>query len=865
MKPLKLTMSAFGSYASEETLDFTALGENGLYLITGETGAGKTTIFDAISFALFGEASGPARDKYQMLRSDFADEKAKTFVELDFTSGNNLYHIKRSIKKTGQDVELTLPDGTAMSGDRNIKGKIAEIVGLDRDQFAQIVMIAQNDFLHFLQSGTDERVKILRRIFNTDSLKYLQESLKSHAKQVSDNLEMTRRDFVRNEVDPYKRDEQFAAWEVQIKTDKATLAEHNNRLTEYDKKRTELAAKIAVAEELAKKFVDLEATYAALQEHQAKSDEIKLLSESRKRGEIALRKVKPFADKANEMIKQYNATQAALDKAKSDEEVATTELDSAKKALTELPPLVDTQKNFDKLKHEWETETVKFEKLKALKAEYFEITTKQKALETLQSEFEVWNTDFNLLDEKYKKANELFLRSQAGILAAGLIDGEPCPVCGSARHPAPTKLSESNVTEMELKQAKEAVEKSQNKRGKKADECAALKSEIETLIKRFIADLSAIIPKVTWDTAGELLYNEFTQVQTTVNEMTISKQNDEKQLAELTANWDNVTKRKTEAETAYSAALTLVRERKAREEEQQKLRDQTQKDYTNSLNDNGFVDETAYSSALVEEEELSDMVRQLADYEKTGEQLMRDVSRLKGETSDKEKPDLDKLVEKADAMKKITDELREEHDEVKSRIEKITLVLVELRKSADTFVKLEKKYAAVKQLSDTANGRLDFETYAQTAYFENILRAANLRLKLMSQSRYTLLRKTDSEDRRSKTGLELEVLDSYTGKVRSANSLSGGESFMASLSLALGLSDVVQQSAGGIQLDAMFVDEGFGALDAEVLELAVRTLSDMAGKRVIGIISHVAELSERIEKQVRVEKTTSGSKISLAV
>jgi exonuclease SbcC len=193
-------------------------------------------------------------------------------------------------------------------------------------------------------------------------------------------------------------------------------------------------------------------------------------------------------------------------------------------------------------------------------------------------------------------------------------------------------------------------------------------------------------------------------------------------------------------------------------------------------------------------------------------------------------------------------------------------MLRELRESADKLAAAERELEAIKGLNDAANGHLNFETYAQTAYFERVLRAANQRLKVMSENRYVLRRKEDAADGRARTGLELEVADSYTGKNRGANSLSGGESFMASLSLALGLSDVVQQNAGGIRLDAMFIDEGFGSLDSDVLELAVRTLSDMAGgKRTIGIISHVAELRERIDRQIRVEKTTSGSKIRLAV
>jgi len=256
--------------------------------------------------------------------------------------------------------------------------------------------------------------------------------------------------------------------------------------------------------------------------------------------------------------------------------------------------------------------------------------------------------------------------------------------------------------------------------------------------------------------------------------------------------------------------------------------------------------------------------RQISGYEKTGEQLSRDVKRLEKDTAGKEQPDLNKLKADAGAVRTESQLLSNQRDGIKHRLNETERALQFLQRAAGDFEKAEKAYAAVKQLADTANGKLDFETYAQMAYFERILHAANLRLKLMSQNRYTLLRKEGSSDRRSKTGLDLEVLDSYTGKARSANSLSGGESFLASLSLALGLSDVVQQSAGGIHLDTMFIDEGFGSLDTEILELAVKTLSEMAGiGRIVGIISHVTELRERIDKQIRIEKTPVGSKVSV--
>jgi exonuclease SbcC len=260
------------------------------------------------------------------------------------------------------------------------------------------------------------------------------------------------------------------------------------------------------------------------------------------------------------------------------------------------------------------------------------------------------------------------------------------------------------------------------------------------------------------------------------------------------------------------------------------------------------------------------MKKQIAGYEKTGEQLERDIKRLEAETKDKERPDTGKLKSDIAAAGNAVENISGRRDETRIRLDQTLDKLKYLRRSSEELDRSEKEYAAVKQLSDKANGRLDFETYAQLAYFERVLRAANLRLKVMSQNRYVLLRKEDSDDKRSKMGLELEVLDSYTCKRRSANTLSGGESFMASLSLALGLSDVVQQSAGGVRLDAMFIDEGFGSLDSEVLELAIRTLQDMAGcGRMIGVISHVAELRERIDKQIFVEKTTSGSRIKLIV
>ena len=862
MKPLRLTMSAFGSFADEQTIDFAKLGLNGLFLITGDTGSGKTTIFDAISFALFGRASGDARSDYSMLRSDFADEKIRTYAELDFISGSNRYNIKRMIKKTGQEVVLTLPDGTAMSGDRATKPKIAEIVGLDRDQFAQIVMIAQNDFLRFLQSSTDERVKILRHIFGTEKLRQFQDRLKSLVKREGDKRALILHDFDRYNVDVYKRGEQFELWEAEIETDKVGLMETGKQLDKYDKQKQELAAALAVAEEISRKLTDLARYRAEHAGHSADAGRIEDIRARASLGEVSLYKVKPLADESHKAAASYIAAKTALDSAVEQETAAKAELVDASAAVVALPPLAETQAEFDRISADQNENDGTLVKLESLQTEFSGIKRKQSVLTVEQERFEALSDGFIAADNTLRELEDAFFRNQAGILAGSLTDGEPCPVCGSSDHPAPAKLSGSDVSEEQLKKARGVKEKSRSGREKKASECGALKAEIDTLTTRFLRDIEEFSPNVEWEAAEVELAGLLLRAHRKADDLAARKESGRKTLAALTRERDAASERKAAAESAAASAGALVAERADNERKLLMLGNEARSQYVSVLSDNGFSREDEYLEALISENDLAGMKTQIAEFTKKGEQLERDIARLEAETAGKEQPDLEKLRVESDTVRLKAKALSDNRDEINSRLGITENALKELRQASAEFEKTEKTYAAVKQLADAANGKTDFETYAQMAYFERVLLAANLRLKLMSQNRYTLIRKSDSSDGRKRSGLELEVFDAYTGKARPANSLSGGESFMASLSLALGLSDIVQQSAGGIRIDAMFVDEGFGSLDTDVLELAIRTLSEMAGSsRIIGIISHVTELRERIDKQVQVEKTTAGSKV----
>ena len=862
MKPLKLTMSAFGSYADTQTIDFTGLNASKLYLITGDTGAGKTTIFDAISFALFGKASGDGRSNYMILRSDFAGERVKTYVELEFLSGSEQYNIKREIRTAGQDVALVLPDGTAVSGIRAVAAKIEEIIGLDREQFAQIVMIAQNDFLRFLESSTDDRLTILRRIFHTETFRSFQEQLRRLVKVENDKLALILHDFDRHKVNVHERDKQFEQWESQIKDDKAGLSDIDGRIGEMDERKQKLAAALAVAEELGRKFTDLSGYRAELETHNKRADEISGLMERASRGEVSLFKIKPLADEAYRSAVSHDAAKKALKGALEGEAAANAALEETIRAVEALPALAVAQAALAASEKECEAAGVKLSRLTVLQDNRGEITGKQGELFKQQAAFESLDSSYVNAETARRAVEDAFLRSQAGILAGGLTDGEPCPVCGSPEHPAPAKLSDGDVSEAQLKKARDTRDKAQSARERKASECGALRAEIETLIKRFLSDFGEFMPDAEWEASEAKLAGLFSHARKEASAQLERKAADKKALDELTAILESATARRTSAESAAASAKTLAVERSANEKSLSAQRVEAQKAYAAALQENGYTGDDDYKASLVTEKELTRMNAQISGYARKGEQLLRDISRLEGETAEKSPPDTVKIKTDFESVNTQAKSLGDKRDEINARLSAVEGALRELRRASSDYERVGKRYAAVNQLSNAANGRLDFETYAQIAYFERVLNAANLRFKLMSRNQYSLLRKADASDGRRRSGLDLEVFDAHTGRARPANGLSGGESFMASLSLALGLSDVVQQSAGGIRIDAMFVDEGFGSLDPEVLELAIRTLSEMAGtNRVIGIISHVSELRERIDKQIRVEKTSAGSRI----
>jgi len=880
MKPIKLTINAFGPYANEQVIAFDKLGSNGLYLITGDTGAGKTTIFDAISFALYGVASGAkfkgddaksgSRNDYTNLRSDFIsadDKKIKTYVELIFLCGNNQYTINRMIKKTGQEVILTMPDGTNIINRKDVTEKITSVIGLDREQFAQIIMIAQNDFLRFLQSGTDERVKILRHIFGTQALHDFQERLKQRLKEENDKRMLLLAEFDRYQVDPYQRDEKFLEWQNQITKNKNQLNEIESQLESYDKKKQALSAEMASAKELTKKFDDLKKSQQELDIHTSKLGEIHTSKIRIQRGEVALRQIKPLADEYAKVSLSYTNAKASLHDATIQEKASHTELEEVTKLLESLPLISDRQADLEKINTQHTNLRLMAEKLSIHQGELSLINDKKAKLTKFQKDFETLNKDFLSSDSQYKQLEELFFRNQAGILATDLNQGDPCPVCGSTIHPKKAILTGDNVTEAQLNNAKVSAAKFASLRETASSNCGNLAAEINAHTNSLMRNLSMLFKT---DTNGETLAslpNMYIQTKKELDDLTLHKNKWILALERLEKKWETYAIRKTNAGSAVASAQTLTKERTHIVQELLLAKNNIKLEYESAIVANGFYSEADYHVQLLTDLELKQLESQVSECEKYGEQLSRDITRLKEETRNKIPPDIKNIEINLSHAISQYQVLTQKHRDTAIYLNKIETALKDLRAAAKKLTKAEIICANLRQLSETASGRvLDFETYAQQAYFERVVAAANLRLKLMSQNRYALYRKTAISDGRRRTGLELEVMDAFTNRARLAGSLSGGESFMASLSLALGLSDVVQQTAGGIYLDTMFIDEGFGSLDGDTLELAIKTLSEMAGKdRIIGIVSHVTELRDRIDKQIKVTKTAVGSKIDLQI
>lgn len=880
MKPIQLVLSAFGPYVERTVIDFSALGEEGLFLIAGDTGAGKTTIFDAISFALYGEASGgKEKRKSKSFHSDYVSDQTETYVELTFRHRGETWWIRRNLeyqrpakkKKDGMETTTRQAADAQMRNEDtgeeilrmdDVNRRVRELLGLTQDQFTQTVMIAQGDFLKILTASSDDRKKLFRDLFHTNLYVDLQSRLQEKNRACADEQKALEQVILSAEgkIDP---EAEFAEREILLSycgqiqhTDAlcALLA----RLIEQEKAAQEqaraqkkeaadqigaLIAAVTEGERVNRDFADWESKKARLAALTAGQGEI----DAQRAALAAARRAQQLeTDEAlmRRTRRDMDAQRAAL----SDAQAA---LEQAKKALPEAETRMKEAESRGGEIHALLAQAKQMEDCLPVLGE---VERLKAALDTQKRELQRLTEDSSRTQAAYTAAQNSYYLSQAGLLARELKAGQPCPVCGSTAHPCPAQITPETVTRQALEQAAKRRETAEKAQSDAATRLAANRAALDEREDR----LRAL--KIGADETRQRLAARIDAAHRAAADR-------QREIDAARSAYQALDKRKTAAQSAVDAAQKQLA---ALEKD---LRAQTEA-FEQKRAAHGFEDEASYRLAKRTNADIERLDREIRNYDEQKRTLAAQTHELEDKLSGRQRTDLAALQNRRAAA---LDRQAKAENAEKAMVRKLTLhesAEREIRQANAAIQKKRGKWQIIQELYTCCAGiaagnpraKLTFEAYVQQYYFRFVVAAANKRLTRLTDGMFTLRVMREAANRVSQSGLDLEVLDRSTGQARDVSTLSGGESFLASLALALGLSDAVQSQSGQIRMDAMFIDEGFGSLDENALRSSIDVLLELAdGKRLIGIISHVQELEERIDKQIVVTKTPNGSTVRMNV
>ena len=865
--PIELELEAFGPYAECTQISFEQFEENGLFLICGDTGSGKTTIFDAIAFALYDTASGETR-KMETLHSDYVETKKSSRVRLLFSHKGKRYQVIRSFNgKRKNEAVLEEAEKEVLTGRKAVNERLKEILGLDYQQFKQISMIAQGEFLNLLLAKSEVRSEIFRKVFDTGFYKRLAEVLKSKAGTLREEEKLRKERECQllsglGEEFEKKFGEKDKDWQIPAEVETA-LEEKIDLLREEEKRQKEAERKEETnKEEILKAWEQIKNINRDLQQLEQLREILKKERERKQefaQKEKELEQIKKSVLYVKPILVKYEEKKAALEK----ENIRYQEICERQK---------EQKQNTGRLKKEQkeaEQNERKYEKIQCLETECLELEEKEKKLtalcklqkqkEALQEQLKAEIKEAKQAVLEYETEKEKFFCAQAGILAQSLKEGIPCPVCGSVSHPHPAVVLEEVLSQEELKEKEQDKKRLEEKRQKTLQDFLQLEKEVEKSTKEV-----SVNPDFFWKEVHAKL--EQTGQKRNQKEIKIRelKQNVKREVRDsetIQKEWiENLEKEAgilKEKEICKEQIEALKAEKKAC---QIKLRA--------TVKEQNFKSEKEARLFCEKQEKLLILEQETADYKKTLHKLLGQIKILEETLLGKKKQSEEEKQKKFEQTEQNLEKIRLELREIYKRISFYEKTLEQLKKLWEESEKTRKERLALLSLSDTASGTLagkpkvSFERYVQSAYFKQIVVEANQRLEQMTNGRYELLVEETGTNKKSQSGLDLQVYDYHTGKVRSVRSLSGGESFQAALSLALGVSGVISQFAGGIRIETLFIDEGFGSLDEQSLELAVKTLRELSSQGcMIGIISHVKELKEQIFYKIEVKKGQKGSQI----
>ena len=940
MRPISLKMSAFGPYKDEVYIDFTKFDSNGIFLITGDTGSGKTTIFDAICFALYGVASGSNRNK-NSFRSDFSSNERKTFVKLIFMHKGIKYEIERSpsyMRKKIRGEGMTQVSGDAsmvysdrvITGDANVTEECIKILGLNASQFKQISMIAQGEFLKLLLAKSSDRALIFRKIFDTYIYKSISDKLKDkyldkkrEYEDMGININSLRDNLIINSDIDYKDiniEELLNLVSIQNIKDEKRICELNkgkdklfkdiqkivsdidsakminDNLDKYKKVKTEIDLKkniekdINLKREIVKKNKDIYDNIIPIYNEIIKFKE----TINNKKNEI-----KDTKDKlkiVNSNYKDICEKYKNISKLQDDVNKWKVELTGYNNSLSIIEEIKDLNYNLDIKKNIYNLLLInnyndvldKFEIVRGIQDKY----------KSESDKFNVYKDKYNKLSKRYNRDYNKFINCQAGIIASGLKDNDPCPVCGSLNHPKLAKLDNNYITKVDLDNEQLELEECQKELEVITNSVSSLKKEYEYKldelnnyneeeikkdvkecqknVKEFIDvskynldEVSSNINniKAQVDVKSSLLGKDIDidNVNNKIDEINKLINKNIEEIKNINNEYEIVGKEKVKLE---SIILTIIKEVELLNKD---VKDKEQI-YVDSYKKLGYSKMEDYLKVMVEEDTYSNYEKEVNDYDKGLALLLKEVEVLKNIIKDKKYVNIVDLVNNKKVFDKELNDIELSLKDINNRLNNNIMIYNKIKDAYDKIKETEKMLSVYEDLSNTANGnikgknKLEFEQYVQASYFDKVIVSANKRFSYMTDSRYLLLRKKESNKISDKLGLEIEIFDNYTGKKRDVTSLSGGESFKASLSLALGISDVIQEYAGGIVVDVMFIDEGFGSLDNDSLESAISAIIKLSdNNKLVGIISHVNELKDRIDKKIIVKKSNKGSVVDIVV
>ena len=1000
MMPISLTLSAFGPYPDTITIDFESFQEDGLFLITGPTGSGKTMIFDAMIFALYGKTSGQIRQT-DSLRCDHALNEIPTFVEFSFSLHQQNYTIKRNPKyylegkKTPKQPSalLILPDGKMVEGIKEVNQKMISLLGVDDQQFKQICMIAQGEFTKLIMASSDEREKVLRELFHSETYQKLEEKLKVHLKTYQDkyDLLLNKRKDLMQELQVEDHQEYLSK---QTKLIASQQKEYDDLKKDLDQKKQQLQLyrlqnqRLIQLKDLKQQFQDLKKQENDYQELNKTVDTLKKAQETnylyisyikqQKKLQTLKLNQEDFLKQLKKLEKDYQEKKVQadfLDYKQQTKEKLQNQIQETKQLINQIYQYQNDYQNLQTLKQQYRMLDEEH-KLFLKKKEKFE-NGLQRDQERIQSEQQV-QSKYELIKQQYVRLNEqkvkvhqlsdyydqilklnenksdlqeeytvvekqvdhekmqynqmekLYFRKQAGIFALQLKEDQPCPICGSLHHPHPAQIEKEDITKEKLDQQAKKVKQQEHRLQDILQKILLSNQKKEMLVKQtkqlsselniqeeiskeiFIKELDHLskdekrMKKEYLELQDELKYiqklkksvalslkdmstyesKELKQAQSLENiqvqihqlsgklddsmrqyeigEVNKNYQQVQKKYRQLSLEIETIQQDYEKVKNKYLEIKTKISSLNQQIIQEQEIYDELDNKYHTALD--AFINEEEFLNLKTQINQISILEKKYQDYLISLKSLNEQIISLENEVKDSTYVDLSSLSE---TIKEVNQQLREKNDDLEKlkidyslkekMIKDIQKINQQLEKDEDTYQRYLDLYNLA---SGKNNARVSIERYVLATYFENMLIYANVIMKQLSQGRYQLLRKDDAGKGRSQQGLELDVFDQESGNIRSIKTLSGGESFKAALSLALGLSRMVQDYAGGIELNTLFIDEGFGSLDSQSLDQAMNCLMELHHEnKLIGIISHVSDLKDRIERQLVVERKQKQSVI----